>query len=560
MPRSTSCLFFVFFVLATTSLTFIMAPIRNIFSLALSAITLANAEYIIPDAYSACSSIANSFKHENVTINFAQHVPKGTNLTLDQTPPLQLCTRPSQVVPVDICRVAMYVATSNRSGITMEAWLPTNWTGRYLSTGNGGLSGCIQYEDIAYGTSFGFAAVGANNGHNGTRGTAFENNGDVVIDFAWRSLYTETIIGKAITTAYYSKTYTKSYYLGCSTGGRQGFKMAQDFPDLFDGIVAGAPAFAFNNLTSWSGHFFPITGTNTSDTFLPASKWALVSADVLRQCDALDGVTDGIIEDPTLCHYKPVTLQCLSTAKNTSSCLTAKQVETVTAIFADYYGENGALIFPRIQPGAEIADVSLVYGGTAFPYTADWFQFAVLNDSTWDPATLNSTYAAIASEINPGDIETWSGDLSAFKAHGGKLLHYHGQKDSIITSENSPRYYEHVATTMGLAPQELDSFYRFFRIGGMDHCTGGNGAWSLGQRAVSGNPYLDPQHNVLMRMVKWVETGASAAPVSVTGVKFVNDTVSLGVDFERKHCKYPLRNKCVDPENYKNPESWKCVE
>ncbi|KAK3049061.1 Feruloyl esterase [Extremus antarcticus] len=109
---------------------------------------------------------------------------------------------------------------------------------------------------------------------------------------------------------------------------------------------------------------------------------------------------------------------------------------------------------------------------------------------------------------------------------------------------------------MGLAPSELDDFYRFFRISGMDHCSGGVGAWHVGQ-TTAGATSEDAQDNVLLTMVAWVEEGE--APETVTGTKFVNDTVSLGVDFVRDHCRYPYRKKCVDLDNYKKPSAWKCV-
>lgn len=108
----------------------------------------------------------------------------------------------------------MRVETSNRSEITLEAWLPIDWNGRFLSTGNGGVSGCIQYVDLAYTASFGFATVGANNGHNGTSGQAFYNNPDVVADFAYRSLHTGVVVGKEVSQAYYGKPHNVSYYLG----------------------------------------------------------------------------------------------------------------------------------------------------------------------------------------------------------------------------------------------------------------------------------------------------------------------------------------------------------
>lgn len=203
--------------------------------------SLTVAQQIIADPAAACRNLGASLAIKNVHVNFAQYVPAGTNITLDQDYDLSTCGYVSQVVPTDLCRVAMYVATSHRSGITLEAWLPTNWTGRFLSTGNGGIGGCIQYPDLAYSSELGFATVGANNGHNGTSGRAFYKNMDVVHDFVDRSLHTGVVVGKEITKRYYGTAHKKSYYLGCSTGGRQGFKAVQSYPNDFDGVVAGAP-------------------------------------------------------------------------------------------------------------------------------------------------------------------------------------------------------------------------------------------------------------------------------------------------------------------------------
>lgn len=142
-------------------------------------------DYAPGDFQSACASIVPKLDITNATVYFSQFVSAGTNLSIPDRN--ATCGQPYQVVPADICRIALYVATSNRSGVNMEAWLPSNWTGRFLSTGNGGLAGCIGYDDMAYTTSLGFATVGANNGHNGTSGGAFYNNAEVVADFAYRS-------------------------------------------------------------------------------------------------------------------------------------------------------------------------------------------------------------------------------------------------------------------------------------------------------------------------------------------------------------------------------------
>lgn len=133
----------------------------------------------------SCDAIASELQIEHATVYFSKFVSGGTNLSLPEYN--ATCGAPYQFVPADICRVALYVATSNSSGINMEAWLPSNWTGRFLSTGNGGIAGCVSYDDMAYGSSLGFASVGANNGHNGTSGGAFYNSPEVVADFAYRS-------------------------------------------------------------------------------------------------------------------------------------------------------------------------------------------------------------------------------------------------------------------------------------------------------------------------------------------------------------------------------------
>ncbi|KAL2129164.1 hypothetical protein VTI74DRAFT_8158 [Chaetomium olivicolor] len=503
-----------------------------------------------------CSKLAHQLKIRNATVWFSDYVAAGINMSFPDTDPS--CAQGGLAVNADFCRVALYVATSSQSGISMEAWLPRNWTGRFLSTGNGGLNGCLSYDDMAYTVEQGFATVGANNGHNGTSGKPFLNNLDVVEDFAWRSVHTNVVVGKQISAAFYKKQHTKSYYLGCSTGGRQGFKSAQSFPDDFDGIIAGAPALDFNNLNSWSGHFYPITGPAGSPTYLTPDQWAAVHADIMAQCDGLDGYVDGIIEDPLLCQYRPESLICPpGTAANTSTCITGTQAGTVRAVLSDLYGENGTFVYPRMQPGAELLGLpQIYYGGRPFSYASDWFRYVVYNNPNWDPATLSPRDYAYSNTLNPSDIRTWSGDLSAVKARGAKILHYHGQQDQIITSEISPRYYNHVARTMNLPSSALDDFYRFFRISGMGHCSGGPGASFIGQRRGS-TASLDPDQNVLTAMVRWVEEGK--APNSILGTAFVNGTAGGQVAFRRRHCKYPLRNTYTGKGDPKDPDSWKCV-
>ncbi|PBP28443.1 hypothetical protein BUE80_DR000526 [Diplocarpon rosae] len=505
----------------------------------------------------SCEQFGSELDIPNVTVNFATHVPAGTKLAFSQDYGLRSCRRPSQVVDVDLCRVAMYVATSNRSGITLEAWLPADWSGRFLSSGNSVLSGCIQYEDLAYGSSLGFATVGANNGHNGTKGLALGENEDILRDFVDRSMHTGVLVGKQLTEKFYGSAHHKSYYLGCSTGGRQGFKAVQTYPEDFDGVVVGAPALNFPSLISWNAHFYTILGKEGDPNFVSPVLWrGLIHIEVLHQCDGIDGALDGIIEDPSLCHFNPETLLCPSESSDTTSCLTPVQVSAVRKVYEDYYGADGELIYPRLQPGAEQMAATVLFRGKPFPYSEDWFRYVVYKNASWDAATYSVQDAQVAIEQDPFNISTWNGDLSAFESKGGKILHYHGQADAIITSNISPMYYDRVSSTMGKTPAELDDFYRLFRVSGMGHCIGGDGAHFIGNQAETVST-ADPQNNVLLRMVDWVENGN--APETITGTRYINDDKSQGVELVRNHCKYPKRNVCIDKTNDQKAEAWECV-
>jgi feruloyl esterase len=229
---------------------------------------------------------------------------------------------------------------------------------------------------MKYTLGLGFATVGANNGHNGTAGLPFYNNTEVVHDFSDRSIHLGVVVGKQVSAQYYGSPHTKSYYLGCSTGGRQGFKAVQSYPEDFDGVVAGAPALAFANLTSWSGSFYPIFGDRNSSTFVPIPLWTTIHEEILRQCDGLDGVADGILEDPTLCQFRPEALIC-GASKNGTNCLTPAQAGAVREAFSDYYGIDGSLIFSGMQPGSEQAASFILYTTGPFPYSVDWFRYVV---------------------------------------------------------------------------------------------------------------------------------------------------------------------------------------
>ncbi|KAL2280137.1 hypothetical protein FJTKL_12750 [Diaporthe vaccinii] len=490
----------------------------------------------------------------NATVTEHAFINSGTNLSLPDNDPS--CGTKSQVVPVDLCRVALQIATSERSGVVAEIWLPESWNGRLVTTGNGGLGGCIDYSGIAYTAKNGFASVGTNNGHNGTSAIQFLNNTEVVVDFAWRAVHTGVEAGKTLVQPFYGETANNSYFLGCSLGGRQAIKATEMFPDDFDGVVAGSPAVDFNNLYSWRARFYPITGPVGSPNFITPAFWkTTIHEEVLRQCDTLDGVADGIIEDPMLCHFDPAPLLC-SDSSNSSACLSPSQVDIVRKIFEPYSWENGTLLFPRMNPGGEIMSADGLYNGQPWALSQNWFRYAVYNDPKWDPASYTLGDAEFAQNVNPGTIRTWPSSLSTFQGRGGKVVMFHGLQDNQITSFNSPRFYDHLAEGMSYTPEQMDDFIRFFRISGMFHCNSGPGAWVVGQQGGSAaQGSFDRESNVLAAVVDWVEQGI--APETMTGTKFVNDSAALGVDFQRRHCRWPLRNTYLGGDS-KDLESWEC--
>ncbi|KAF7539243.1 hypothetical protein G7Z17_g12470 [Cylindrodendrum hubeiense] len=487
----------------------------------------------------------------NSTLTRHEHLPRGTTLDLEDN--TSSCNRPSQEVTVDVCRIALQIPTSSRSSISFELWLPRIWEGaRYLATGNGGIDGCIKYEDLAYGTANGFATMGTNNGHNGTTGITMLNNPDIIEDFSYRALHTGTESAKKLIKAFNGKAPAHNYYLGCSLGGRMGIKAAEAFPQDYDGIIAGCPAVDFNNLQGDRAMFYPITGNMNSTNYITVDTWkGLIHNEVINQCDGIDGVMDGIIEIPDKCFFNPNTLLCKN--NQVENCLNSHQVGQLERIYAPHTYPDGKLIFPRMNPGNEIQAVSKLLTGAPFSYSEDWFKFVVYNDPDWDPSTYSTDDVRNADKLNPSNIRTYPRILPEFKKRGGKLLSYHGGQDNQITQFNTQRFWDRMAE----ADDKLQDYYRYFRISGMSHCNSGPGAWVVGQSGGSpakGIPF-DPEHNVLAAIVAWVEKGS--APNSITGTKFVDDNPTEGIEFQRTHCLYPKSQTYIrgDP---KESSSWEC--
>ncbi|KAF7349303.1 Carboxylic ester hydrolase [Mycena sanguinolenta] len=382
--------------------------------------------------HKACLTLKSNLKLENTTVIDVSYVPAGSKVST-----LGTCAKTADV-NVPLCRVQFSTKTTDTSVVHAEAWLPDEWYGRFLGTGNGGLGGCIDYPNLDYGSALHFATVGSNNGHDGGSGSPFLGHPEVINDFAFRAIHVETVIGKQIVEAYYGRPHSKSYYLGCSTGGRQGTQAALKFPEDFDGIIAGAPATDFNHLVHWTNILASYVGApapDSSPAFIPPELWKTVAAEVMRQCDGLDGVLDGIVTEPDACDFRPEALLCRSGAA-LDACLTPPQVEALRKIYSPLYGSDSELLYPRFDPGAEPSDI---FNGQFPDRSKEWVQYAVLNDTDFDFRHYGAKQAVQMDSINPGGIATFDGDLSAFRDRGGKFLTYHGRIDSASAFSSLPQ-------------------------------------------------------------------------------------------------------------------------
>ena len=244
--------------------------------------------------------------------------------------PVRISGTPGSHPP--FCRVAATLKPSDDSDIKIEVWMPTiGWNGNFEAVGNGGWSGAIGYTAMASALRAGYATASTDTGHEGGSASFALGHPEKLIDFAYRSEHEMTVKAKAIVQAFYGKTQTHSYWSGCSAGGKQALKEAQMYPKDFDGIVAGSPgAYWIGRATQaiWVAQAVH----QTPESEIPAEKYKFIHESVLKACDRLDGVEDGVIEDPTKCHFDPKTIACKS--GDAPDCLTAPQVEAAQKIYS----------------------------------------------------------------------------------------------------------------------------------------------------------------------------------------------------------------------------------
>ena len=497
----------------------------------------------------------------------------GTDLLSAMVVDGSTATAAGQPLPIPAyCRVRAVI----RPATHVEVRLPVDdaWNGRFFQSGCGGLCGDVLadyphlFNSSLPGQARGYATATSDTGHTGSNvdGRWAYDNPAAEEDFAYRSIGETARVGKALVKAFYEKPQAKSYFAGCSTGGRMAVKAALKYPQEFNGIVAGAPALDYPGLVGTA--FAWLLRTNTDGqgrkvlTAGTVAKVQQLYTATLEQCDALDGAADGVIADPRLCRADLRTQSCGITPG--AVCLT-EQDQRVIALWRQGARDTlGRALYPGGVPeGSEPYWGLWLTGSPNFqaafpngfvePIATDFLRYlAFVPDAgpTYrvedfrfdrDPARM----AASAALLNADDP-----DLSAFRKAGGRMVMYHGWADPLVTPYKTVEYYEAVRKTLGGA-EGLDDVLRLFMIPGLDHC----GVQRTGEETGFGPGVDERSIDPLTALEHWVEQGQAPDVLTMTAFAPKSSTPT----WQRGICRFPQRTVRKDPNgNWADPGNWTC--
>lgn len=431
--------------------------------------------------------------------------------------------------------------------IKFELLLPENWNRKFVFGGGGGFVGSVINSSLGFGVlQKGYATVGTDTGHEGHPIDASWalNDMEAILNFGHLAVHRTAVTSKAIIEAYYGKEITYSYFFGCSRGGGQAMMEAQRYPDDFDGIVAGAPAY---NWTEGLGlgmshnvkYMYP-DRENLDEPLISAEDLNLIESAYLEMCDKLDGIVDGILTDPRACEFDVSSLLC--EGQENENCLTKEKIDALKAIYSGPWDSEGN-IYPGFPIGGETDPggwVRWLTGGlkhidesgefqagissdfqppvlpnVQFGFALGVMQYLVFHDTTWSYTDYDFTRFREDAQLAGNVLNATSPDLSKFRAHGGKLLMYTGWSDAAITALGTIAYFDDVMDHDPLAANDV----KLFMMPGVMHCAGGPGPWLV---------------NWVDEIDKWV--AGQETPEQIT-VYFVDEDSQLSGS--RLLCSYP---------------------
>jgi feruloyl esterase len=460
----------------------------------------------------------------------------------------------ARVVPEDVaqkvpahCRVLGASHPTGDSDIRFVVAVPLGaaWNGRYQQVGSGGFSGFLPDDDVLEGLAAGNAVAGTDDGHEAAGNDARWAVGhpEKLIDYGYRALKETTDAARAIVRAFTGRAPSRSYFTGCSDGGREALMEAQRFPDDFDGIVAEAPALDATRLLAamaWNA----LALDRTPGSYLSPAKLVTLQAAARRAC----GDAEGVVEDPPSCHFDPGALACHG--PETDACLTEAQLTTVRAIYGGAKNpRTGEAFQPGFEPGAEAERGSWrewltgmsregAKGAEQRMLGTGFLQSMLIGDPAYDvrKVDFDRDVTRAITELGP-ILDARDPDLRRF-AKRGKLIVFHGWSDPAIPPRDSIAYYDRVGQTMG----DPRAFFRLFLAPGMLHCGGGPG------------PNVVP---ALAAVEAWVEKGA--APESLVATKYEGEDPSKAALRAWPLCVYPARATWDGKGDRAKAESWRCA-
>jgi hypothetical protein len=445
---------------------------------------------------------------------------------------IERATSGNVAVPYCLVKVSVPKAVNIWVGLPMEG----HWNGRLRSLGSGGYGGHIDppIESVLGG----YVGVRSDTGHS----TVLNNDGSIEtqkedfamlapgvpnkaqqVDFAYRSAHLMGVVGKQLTRAFYGRDPVHSYWSGCSEGGREGLRMAQEFPQDYDGILAGAPAIYLDRIAAY--HIWPqlVTKELTSGS-ISSEKYELATSRAVAACDVVDGVADGVLTDPRECRYSAAADQHVtkvSCSPKDNSCLTQREAAAIDRMWRGAIDAKGEVLWPGVERGASLE----LLGGARPMATALYHpRFWVYQNPTWDWRTLTlktfGQYFGDSRRVAGPVVGSDSPDVSEFRRRGGKIVAWHGFNDPGIVPRQTIQYFESVRHHFGESYADIAQFFRLFMAPGVAHCGGGAAPQPTSEALFSA-------------VVDWVEKGR--APERI----IASQPLSGGQVRTRPLCPYP---------------------
>ena len=446
------------------------------------------------------------------------------------------------------CLVLGHVTTGSKkqgfNHVNVEYRLPESWNGKFFMGGNGGFAGSFQ-ANITVPLGRGYATARTDTGHQGSAIDASwaQDSPTKVIDFGYRAVHETAVAGKELVQDFYGQAPRHSYFQGCSRGGGQALMEAQRFPKDFDGIIGGAPAYNWSRFMigfAWNEVAMFPDRANLTSPVLPLAKLPYIEQQALANCDAVDGIVDGIIDDPRVCTFNPDVhlAKCAPGDAANPRCLTPAELNAAKAVYNGPSNSQGQ-IFPGFPVGGEsqpggwntwivgaggqfgaYPNLHYAFGGDFFKYLA----YPKQDDGSFDIHDFDFETGPPTLDFIGGILNATDPDLDRFERRGGKLIIYNGWADHAITALGSIDYFDQVVAALGQA--RTDSFLRLYLAPGMLHCAGGPGP---------------NEFDVLTPLEQWVEHGI--APGAVVAVHRTGGVV----DIERPLCPYPQVARQINP-------------